>query len=36
MEIVSDRSSPLRKFVKAIEYKKLANVTYHTIKVNLY
>jgi len=32
MEIVSDRSSPLRKFVKAIEYKKLANVTYHTIK----
>jgi hypothetical protein len=36
MEIVNSSSGPLRKFVKAIEYKNLANLTYLTIKVNLY
>jgi len=36
MEIVSDRSAWIRRFVKAIEYRNLAILTYLTIKVNLY
>jgi hypothetical protein len=36
MEIISHSSGPLRKIIKAIEYRNLANLTYYTIKANFY